>query len=333
MRIYLAESLPKVSKIEFLSLKHGLFQSPIEDNLLQIVEKINQCEAILVPHDAYHFHENRDYINYLNQLSSFKMIIYSDRGDFPKHTKISNSVAIRVAINPGERITNKVVIPYNIEPLDFLPIRRLTKGPRISFVGYLPHISPSRFKNTLQQSPLHPILGNGAVVRKMCLNRLKNSKFDATVIKRPSYGAHPGTNNSIDLSRSEYLGAFADSDFVLTPRGDSNQSARFYEALSSGRTPILPDTMIVLPKPISSNLPIRAFWALTSVFSVKQLEKSVEKRWNQFLTNESYVQYQSEMKYYFQNQLQFNNYIRTLFGLDLRQFSEMASRSAEDRTT
>ena len=331
MRIYLAESLPKVPKIEFLSLKHGLFQTPIEDNLLQIVEKINQCEAIMGPHDAYYFHKNRDYINYLNKLSSFKMIIYSDRGDFPKHTRISNSVAIRVAINPGETLTNKVVVPYNIEPLDFLPIRRLTKGPRISFVGYVPHISPSRIVNTLQQSPLHPILGNGAVVRRMCLNRLKNSKFDATVIERPSYGAHPGTNNAIDLSRSEYLRAIADSDFVLTPRGDSNQSARFYEALSSGRTPILPDTLIVLPKPISSNLPIRVFWALTSVFSVKQLEKSVEKCWNQFLANEHYVQYQSEMKYYFQHQLQFNNYIRTLFGLDLQQFSEMASRSAQDR--
>ena len=331
MRIYLAESLPKVSKIEFLSLKHGLFQSPIESNLLQIVEKINQCEAILVPHDAYHFHKKRDYINYLNELSSFKMIIYSDRGDFPKHTKISNSVAIRVAINPGERVTNKVVVPYNVEPLDFLPIRRLAKEPRISFVGYVPHISPNRFAHTLQQSPLHPILGNGAVVRKVSLNRLKNSKFDTTVIERPSYGAHPGTNSSIDLSRSEFLRIFAESDFVLTPRGDSNQSARFYEALSSGRTPILPDTMIVLPKPIGRNLPARVFSALTSVFSVKQLEKSVEKRWNQFLANEHYVQYQSEMKYYFQHQLQFNNYIRTLFGLDLQQFSEMASRSAQDR--
>ena len=331
MRIYLAESLPKVPRIEFLSLKHGLFQSPIEDNLLHIVEKINQCEAIMVPHDAYYFHKNRDYINYLNKLSRFKMIIYSDRGDFPKHTRITNSVAIRVAINPGEPITNKVVVPYNIEPLDFLPIRRLTKRPKISFIGYVPHISPNRFVKTLQQSPLHPILGNGAVVRKVSLNRLKNSKFDTTVIERQSYGAHPGTNNAIDLSRSEYLRTFADSDFVLTPRGDSNQSARFYEALSSGRTPILPDTMIVLPKPIGRNLPVRVFSVLTSVFSVKQLEKSVEKRWNQFLANEHYAQYQSEMKYYFQHQLQFNNYIRTLFGLDLKQFSEMASRSAQDR--
>ena len=38
-----------------------------------------------------------------------------------------------------------------------------------------------------------------------------------------------------------------ESDFTLASRGDGNYSARFYEALSLGVVPIIPDTDIVLP--------------------------------------------------------------------------------------
>ena len=53
----------------------------------------------------------------------------------------------------------------------------------------------------------------------------------------------------IDLggNRSEYVNAINESDFVSCPRGDANQSARFYESLSAGRIPVLPDTSVISP--------------------------------------------------------------------------------------
>ncbi len=53
----------------------------------------------------------------------------------------------------------------------------------------------------------------------------------------------------IDLggSRSEYVNAMNERDFLTCPKGDGNQGARFYESPSAGRIQVVPDTSVIFP--------------------------------------------------------------------------------------
>ena len=115
MKIYLADSFRNHSKIDFISQEVGLYQEPIRTKPFKEAKSIDLADAILVPHDAYHFSKYPEYLKYLNKLSKSKLVIFSDRGDFPKRPLITNSIALRVAIDPYEKTANKIVIPYNIQ--------------------------------------------------------------------------------------------------------------------------------------------------------------------------------------------------------------------------
>jgi hypothetical protein len=323
VKILLADPKSGTSQIDVISHEIGLFQEVVARDLLQIVDKIGNCDAILVPHDAYFFHGDSDYVSYINKLSKFKPIIYSDRGDFPKKTRIRNSVAIRVAINPGENSNRKIVIPYNVESLSSLPMRRYTSNPSVSFVGYLPKVSLGRIQKSILQTPFHPISGNGAIVRRKSLRQLKNSDLDSQITERTTYGAHPKTNLNVSETRDQYLETMTRSDFVLAPRGDANQSARFYEALSAGRIPIVPNTRIKLPIPLS-NTKIGKLHTLTIQLSKSNdMENSVTEFWRT-LDDAKYMQIQDELRLYFQEEFNFNTYVRRLFNLDFEMFLKLA---------
>lgn len=316
MRLFLAEIDPKLSIIELLTQEIGLYQTPIQGNLLQTVEKLNQSEAILVPHDAYHFSKNKEYIQYLNELSKYRPIIFSDRGDFPKKPKILNSIALRVAINPGESIKRKFVVPYNVLSLQDLPIRPYKVRPQVSFVGYLPRVSIGRFFKSLQQSPLHPLSGNGALVRRVTLRNLEASKLDTKIVSRDSYGANKKTDSNLATTRNEYIQNMTESDFILTPRGDANQSARFYETLSAGRIPIQPNTGQVIPMPFflgncRIDLPLNF-----SLLSRKSLENSLLAYWYGIETSDRYTRTQLMIKKYFKDNLEFNGFMQNFFASD-----------------
>jgi hypothetical protein len=73
-------------------------------------------------------------------------------------------------------------------------------------------------------------------------------RVDANFIFRRRYSGH---RDSIEASPEEarrgYLENLAGSAYGLAPKGDGNYSLRFYELLSLGRIPVLPDTGVVLP--------------------------------------------------------------------------------------
>ncbi|MDP2655092.1 MAG: exostosin family protein [bacterium] len=76
----------------------------------------------------------------------------------------------------------------------------------------------------------------------------RSSLVKTNFIIRQSFSGHA---KSIELdpaqARREYLETTANTDFVLSPKGDGNYSNRFLKTLAFGRVPVLVDTDAVLP--------------------------------------------------------------------------------------
>lgn len=321
LRIFVAESLGNHTEIELISGKVGLFQEAINQKLFKEAKTLEQCDSILVPHDAFHFNQYPDYLKYLNQLSAKKPLIYSDRGDFPKKPRIINSVALRVAINPGESTNNKIVVPYNVESLSHLPLRNYAPSPVISFMGFMPHVSPRRILQAARQSPLHPIQGNGAIIRRLSHKALVRSGVDYRFVIRNSYGALESQN--VHDNRAAYLEILSESDYVSSPRGDANQSARFYETLSAGRIPLLPFTSIVLPT-ATINRSTNNDYFLNFHFYAPKIRNLILNSWRDF-NKKNYHTVQIGIRETYQSQFSFSPFMSRMFSLNLEDFFSLAN--------
>jgi hypothetical protein len=55
MKIYVAETLVDKPVLDLLSGKTGLYQEPIESNLIPMANSFNSADAILIPHDDFYF--------------------------------------------------------------------------------------------------------------------------------------------------------------------------------------------------------------------------------------------------------------------------------------
>lgn len=325
MKIYVAETLVEKPVLELLSGKTGLYQEPIESNLIPMAKSFNSADAILIPHDAYYFASNPEYLRYLIGISQKKLVIFSDRGDFPKKPKIPNSVAIRVAINPGEDSSNKVVVPYNVESLDFLPFRKFSQKPTISFVGFVPRISPKRTASAITQTSSHPAIGNGAFVRKCFTKSFTKSTLDFNYVKRGTYGAHAQTDPDFINHREEYLNQMAESDLVLSPRGDANASARFFEVISSGRVPVIPNTRIQFPSVLGNPLDANKDFLLIRAFSGNRVREVMEFWQFQVQSDENYYSLQVKLRESFQKYFKYSTFMKSTFALDLRAFRQVSN--------
>ena len=324
MKIFVADECANHTKIEILSGVVGLYQEPISKIPFIESKTLDASDAVLVPHDAYYFHKYPDYLEYLNELAKKRLIVFSDRGDFPKKPKITNSVALRVAINPGESLRGKIVIPYNVQSLSFLPYRELREEPTISFVGYMPKISLGRAKHVLQQSPLHPIKGNGGLVRRLTNEILKSSNLDYKTLIRSSYGAFNDGKLDLNKNRSEYINAMNDSDFVVCPRGDANQSARFYETLSAGRIPLIPDTSIIFPE-FDGKLQNDLFIEFRLLH--RDVNFLISKYFSAFTSQSDYVRMQERLRETYQKNFHFETVLNRVFGLEIGEFLNLAKLS------
>jgi hypothetical protein len=313
VRVYVADELQGYPTIDIISGEIGLFQSAIEPALFNDVEKIQRCDVILVPHDAYFFDKDKDYVKYLNEISRYKPLVFSDRGDFPKKTNIRRGISLRVALGPGESAKNKILIPYNVESLERLPLQRYSDKPQLSFVGYVPRFSKGRALKSLLQSPLHPFQGNASYIRKMSVGKLEKTNFDSKIIRRGTYGAHLKTVQNVTLSRDEYLNSIMYSDFVLAPRGDANQSARFYEILSAGRIPIVPNSRMRFPVPIESFPQVIQPLLNLSVGVNRTFDNAISSAWKQIGDQSNYESCQREIRSFFIEHLEFNAFIKRLF--------------------
>jgi hypothetical protein len=314
------------SDIPTLGLVSGIttrFQQLIVKPVYNESRSFHNANAILVPHDAYDFVNNKEYIKYLAGLSKHKMLIIFDTGDFPQKIKIQNSVALRVAINPGESMKNKVVIPYNVMSLNFLPLRKYDLKPNACFVGHLPNIfAPRRLLKNLKQNPFNPIIGNGSLVRKIAVTNCLARVDDFVLIKRNSPNTAVKNQQLRIVERDEYINTISEMDIGLAPRGDANQSLRFYELLSAGRIPMIPNSKMIYPKILYGN-EIQNLFISFNLFN--DTSKVIETYWQKIGNNKNYEKIQNQIRALFDNHLQYNIFMKKLFELNYIDFLKLSN--------
>lgn len=324
MNVHVAEACGSHTEIDLVSGHSDYFQSQVHKEFFFNISPIKVADAVLVPHDAYYFQHYKEYVDYIINLSKRKLVIYSDRGDFPINLSIPNSIALRVAINPGERLKGKIIVPYNIASLQNIPFRSYELEPTISFMGYIPKISPKRILNALRQSPYHPVTGNGAMVRNILEIKSKYLDKNINFISRTDYGVDKTNIALMHKRRIEYLHQIQTSDFILTPRGDANQSARFYEVLSAGRIPVIPNSYIKLPSLAPNRVDMRGMSLLVPVIR-GSLTREILYFWRTIKDDQKYFQLQTYIRKLYIEQFEYVGFFRKFFNLSVKELRDLAN--------
>ena len=258
---------------------------------------------------------------YLESLDQDKPILIFNRGDFPLVYKSNQIISIQNSIRPGANSFGVILIPYNVQSFSHLPFRDYAETPVVSFMGYVPKISPGRIVRSISTQPFHPLQNNSALIRKCATSMLSKTPNNILYVRR-KYGAVINTDEDIFRNRLEFERILLESDFVLCPRGDANQSQRFYEIVSAGRIPVIPDSQIRYPHVNDSPL-------LAPGISIRTLSADLRNKLNSAwgdLNQESYLQLQQDVRNTFSN-LEYAGYIRKLFSGSIESlFSHLAKR-------
>jgi hypothetical protein len=317
MKIFIADTMPKQPVIDILSDAYPGVDNPTLFSINNSIVPLEKSDAVLIPHDAHEFASNYNYMKYIDELSKKKLIIFSDRSDFPICPKIKNSISLRVAINPGEGIWNKIVIPYNIESLSHLPLRQYHSEPSINFTGFVPRItSPRRFLKSLKRGPQNIVIGNSSIVRFLAINKCKKQLKNFSFTIRNKYFKSTKDYQQRSVDRKEYINNMSVSDIILAPRGDANQSQRFYEALSSGRIVLLPNSKIVFPSIYLKSEIMKISLILFNLNEVS-LNKRINDFWGEIENDSNYYLRQKQIKKFFNEELRFDVFMKKLFSYNI----------------
>jgi hypothetical protein len=324
MKIYVAEKCYRHTIIDLVSGHSGPYQSRIKGDLFHEVGTLSAADAILIPNDAYYFHSYPEYIDYIKDLSFHKLIIISDRGDFPKKLNLPNSIFLRVALDPGESHAGKILVPYNVESLENLPLRNRESIPKVSFMGYVPKISPKRILHAMTHSPLHPLTGNGAIVRNILRVQANNSQLGVDFTTRSEYSISDIDSDSMSKRRLEYIEQIQNSDFILTPRGDANSSARFYETLSAGRIPVFPFSHSKVPNDslIKDSL---SHMCVSFPLVRGSLFKEVTRFWQRLDSNVKYLTLQQSIRQLYIENFKYQPFLKRLFSQSVNELKKSAN--------
>lgn len=305
MKVFLLDFDPVQPIVDVLSGNKQVFQGTLPDIRPFFTNSKSNADAFLVPHDSKSW--SRTYYRYVEQASEQKTILYFNRSDNPTKYKISNAISLQNTVGPYRAIHNRIVIPYNVQTLDFLDFREF-KTPIISFVGYLPKISLKRMVRSLLQNPLHPLKENGALVRR--IGAINLSKMQNAILQpRSYYGGAISQIPALDTHREEFVSSFEHSDFIFSPRGDANGSQRFFEALSCGRVPVVPDTNFHLPKILEERVDI-TYLKIKTLST--DLESNIISFWNS-LNPTSYTEIQARNRRIFREYYSYSTFLLRLF--------------------
>ena len=317
MKIFIADFIPDQSVIDFLcDQKLSLNSSKLFSSINQVAS-VERSDAVLVPHDAYEFATNKDYMKYINDIAKKKIVIFSDRSDFPVCPKIVNSIGLRVAINPGENIFNKIVVPYSIQSLEQLPLRDYKPRPEINFTGFVPRIiSPQRLLKSVKLNPQNFVINNAAILRNLSIRKCEKQLDNFSFTKRSYYHKGSKKYDKRNIDRNEFLKNTSNSDILLAPRGDANQSQRFYETLSSGRIALLPNSKMIFPK-VYLQSDIFKISSITFSISELSLNKIVYDFWDKIQNTRNYHSRQEQIKKFYNDELNFDTFIKKIFSHNL----------------
>lgn len=306
-----ADKSHSLSLIDIYSLKKQVFQGDIPDLSSYFKEKSSERRDIfVVPHDAGYW--DNEYIVYINELARFHRIVYFDRGDVPSKRIIHNSFKLQNA-RPPKHKTKSVIIPYNITDLSHIPFRTLRKIPSVSFAGFVPKLTVSRLMPRTFRSLIHPFQSNGMLIRKFglrALAKMSDGNFSqVNTLVRSHYGGAQSLISNLELFREEYINSIAVSDLIFSPRGDANASQRFYEALSCGRIPIVPNSSMVFPKLASDSWD--SLHLSVNTFSTN-ISSTLHTYWSD-LSTRKYVEIQQRIRSIYRAELDYRKFIHNLF--------------------
>jgi hypothetical protein len=308
VNLFVLDTQGKLPVVDVLSGSKQIFQSSLPNIQPFLSLSPSSVKAYLVPHDSRTW--TREYLKYVRSAAEDKPTIYFNRSDNPTKHRIPNTISLQHTIPTDFKPYNCILIPYNVQSLEFLNFRTFGK-PIISFVGYTPRISPRRIMRAFFQSPLHPLKSNGSLVRKFGVLNLSRMS-DSILVSRPYYGGAISQISNPTSHRREFVTSMAESDFVFAPRGDANGSQRFFEALSCGRIPVVPKTNIFLPKFLKHS-------ELLHFLEIKTLSSNLQFKLGSFWTtldSSLYTQIQVENRKVFRNSLNFSTYMLSLLAVE-----------------
>jgi hypothetical protein len=270
INIFLFRDKKDIRHLRFLDSYLGITDTKklFEDNKIKNTffnfASIEEADFVLLPHNYFDIKNHKDYLEELEDFSRTcdKQIIVFAYGDSDEVVPIQNAIILRTSQYKYKLKENEIIIPPLVENLgqniDFIA---RNKGflPIVGFAGWAGFPSfKQRLKYLLKnlyndiKSSLGLLDGShkqGLYFRIKSIKKLNKSPLIKTnFILRNSYSAHQDTIGvAPDIARKQYVKNILESDLILSPKGDGNYSARFFEVLSLGRIPLLIDTETVLP--------------------------------------------------------------------------------------
>ena len=308
MRIKIAKQLANVDTIDLLSGYHQIFQGPPPDISSYIV-KGEVADALLIPHDAMHW--TKEYTRFVQSLSQENPVIFFNGGDYPRNIKIENAYSIQNTITRTK--TNVILAPYNVLTLGLKNIREHTQNPTISFVGFVPNLLSRRLLKNPARTLSHPLKNSSAIVRKFGLYNLEKYFSNSKIIRRSHYGGSSRLIESPKSFREVFIDSIHNVDLVFAPRGDANGSQRFFETLSAGRIPIVPETGMRMPLDITSQAQLTFLSCSTLSFDIYHVVMS----WWSRLSNSEFKDIQVKNFQLYSDKLDYRNFITDLFSSEL----------------
>jgi len=308
MRIKIAKQLANVDTIDLLSGYHQIFQGPPPD-ISSYIGKGGVADAFLIPHDAMHW--TKEYTRLVESLSQEKPVIFFNRGDYPRDIKIENAYSIQNSITRTK--TNVILAPYNVLTLGLKTIREHTQNPTISFVGFLPNLLSRRLLKNPTRTLSHPLKNSSAIVRKFGLYNLEKSFSNSKITKRSHYGGSARLIENPISFREVFIDSIHNVDLVFAPRGDTNGSQRFFETLSAGRIPIVPETGMRMPLDITSQAELTFLSCSTLSFDIHDVVMS----WWSRLNNSEFKDIQVKNFQLYSDKLDYRKFITDFFTSEL----------------
>ena len=247
-KIFIGKDVAGLPLIDILTSNSERFSS--NANLaseLNLELNLELADAVLIPHDLYYLRKNSKYKSYVRNLAKKVPVIVFSTGDYPIFVGTKNIIYLQTHSTARLRKTNVIQIPYNAATLSNLEVEPYNSEPRSSFVGFIPRPTPRRVLYGFKSMPLDPFKSNGSFIRKFMLIKLKKVS-NVSVTTRDKFGRAKGYSEEIlAKNRVEFIKSIKESHAVWAPRGDANQSVRFYEGLSAGRLCLIPNSNMKIP--------------------------------------------------------------------------------------
>jgi hypothetical protein len=188
-------------------------------------------------------------------------------------------------------------------------IREHTQNPTISFVGFVPNLFSRRLLKNPARTLSHPLKNSSAIVRKFGLYNLEKCFSNSDITKRSHYGGSSRLIESPISFRKVFIDSIHNVDLVFAPRGDANGSQRFFETLSAGRIPIVPDTGIQIPCENTTQPELTYLTCSTLSFDIHD----VVMTWWSKLNNSKFKETQLRNFQFYSDKLDYRKFITNFF--------------------